>query len=271
MNQEKIKGIIKKKVNDIADLCKDINDSFDKDTIHNFRVAVKSLRSFLRLQRMFIHKPGLKMPKEFKRLYHIAGTIREAQLEIENFERKEPELSHYLDKLRQILVREKAEWEKCYSGKVLRKLDSKLAGFKYKTLHPDILKRFFNDRMEVINTITKKEPPTDAQVHNARKRIKDILYTSKLAGKKWKAAHKQVEAIPVKELDSLANMMGDYNDERITLEHLNAFSSSNKLGTEEKNTMAYLRNEETKKLTRKKKSIVFSAKNLIESAKDNKT
>ena len=268
MKQEKIKAIIKKKVKEITFLCEDINDSFDKETIHNFRVAVKSLRSFLRLQRMFIHKPGLKMPKKFKRLYHIAGTIREAQLEIERFEGKEQELSHYLDNLHQILAEGKKEWKNHYSGGVLRKLDNKLAGFKYKTMHPDILKRFFSDRMNVIDTITNKKTPTDTQVHNARKKIKDLLYTSKLAGKKWKAAHKQIEDIPVKQLDNLANMMGDYNDERITLDHLNAFSSQD-MGEDEKNMMKHLKSKETKKLSGKKKSIIATAKDLIGSTNNN--
>ncbi|MFI4962878.1 MAG: CHAD domain-containing protein [Legionellales bacterium] len=267
MNQEKIKAIIKKKVNDITGLCRDINNSFDKDTIHNFRVSVKSLRSFLRLQRMYIHKPGLKMPKKFKRLYHIAGTIRETQLEIEHFEGRKPELPHYLNKLHQILALEKKEWGKFYSGKVLRRLDNKLAGFKYKKLHPDILERFFNDRMDAINTITNEKPPTDAQVHDARKKIKDMLYTSKLTGKKWKAAHKQIEDIPVKQLDNLANMMGDYNDERITLEHLNACSLRG-MEKNEKNTMEHLRSKESKTLSVKKKNIIATAKKIIEPAKD---
>ena len=208
------------------------------------------------------------MSKKFKHLYHIAGTIRETQLEIEYFEGRKPELPHYLNKLHQILALEKKEWEKFYAEKMLRRFRNKLAGFKYKKLHPDILQRFFNDRISAINTITNEKSLTDTQVHDARKKIKDILYTSKLAEKKWKAAHKQVESIPVKQLDSLANMIGDYNDERITLDHLNAFSSRS-MGQDEKNTMEHFKIKETKSLSTKKKSIIATAKDFTGAAKDN--
>jgi len=259
MQQKKLKAIIKKKVGIITHLCRDVDTAFDKDTVHDFRTSVKSLRSFLRLQQMHTGK-HLKIPKKFKRLYHIAGVIREAQLEIEHFEGKKPDLPHYVEHLYLIIARQKKEWRNLYSKKVLRRFNKKISGYKYKSIHPGMLEKFFDDRVTVVNFITHKVSPTDEQVHTARKKIKDILYTSKIAEKKWNATHKEVELISVKKLDQLADMIGDYNDERITLEHLRAFSTR-RLSKNEKSTLSALKTKETKKLSARKKSIMAVAKN----------
>ena len=68
MTHETIQGIIEKKVNELSRLGKKIGEDFDQDTIHNFRVATKTIRSFLRLLRLHTHEPRLKISEKFKRL-----------------------------------------------------------------------------------------------------------------------------------------------------------------------------------------------------------
>lgn len=200
-------------------------------------------------------------------LYHIAGRIRDTQLEIDHLAANNLEIGLYPDQLHHTLELQKEEWRQFNSKKTLRKLSRKLSGLKYKALHPYILRKFFNDRMDALDIITGKRSPTDEEVHDVRKKIKDILYTSKLAKKKWKAAAALVDNIPIKQLDHLAGMIGDRNDDRIMLEHLSNFSSKNIRKTE-RDTLKRLMDQESETLAQKKKDIIEYAIELTPPEKD---
>jgi len=225
MKPDKIREIIGGKIKEIKKLGKKVDGDFEKDALHEFRVAVKSLRSFLRLLRMAQDENAPKMPGKFKRLYHITGAIRDAQLELDQLAASKTSLPVYTDKLKNDISRQKAEWERHYSNKVFRKMKKRLAGYEYDTLSPDALAAFHNMKVAGVKKLGKAIPATNAHVHTMRKHVKDILYTTKLAQKKWKPALQQMPAIPVDELDQIAAMIGGYNDERIQFEHLSSFHS----------------------------------------------
>lgn len=262
MKDEKIKAIIKEKVNQITEYSEKINRDFDKDTIHNFRVVVKSLRSFLRLLRLHTSESKLKLPGKFKRLYHITGAIRDAQLELEKIIKNKLPLPAYTEKLYLVIRTQKNEWKKNYSKNILRKLHARLSGIKYDALHPTVLEEFINTRLMGIDKLSKCKLPTDNQVHSVRKHVKDILYTAKIADKEWKAAHKQVKDLPLKQLDDIADKIGDYHDERINFEHLMGFASK-MMTPAEKNTITSICNNDVPALTKKKKSITALIKNFV--------
>ena len=224
MKPDKIRKIIGEKIKEVKKLGKKVDNNFEKDTLHEFRVAVKSLRSFLRLLRMDKEQVP-KMPGKFKRLYHITGAIRDAQLELDHIAAGKTSLPVYTDKLRNDISRQKAEWGKHYSDKVFRKMKKRLAGYEYDTLSPDALAAFHNMKVAGVKKLGKSGTATNAEVHSIRKQVKDILYTTKLAQKKWKPALAQMPPVPVDELDQIATMIGGYNDERIQLEHLSSFHS----------------------------------------------
>src|ERR1700744_2501723 len=126
MKKGKVNATIRKQVKQIKRYCRDIAEDFDKDAVHDMRVAVKTLRSFLRLLHMNIHKPQLKISKKLKRLYHIAGAIRDAQLELETIKKEQPELLHYISHLHDLIDRQKKEWKKHYSKKTINTFGHKL-------------------------------------------------------------------------------------------------------------------------------------------------
>ena len=268
MKQEIIKTVIKEKVDKIADLCENIWPDFDKEIIHEFRVTVKKLRSFLRLLRMHSHKQSIKIPKKFKRLYQIAGTIRDAQLELEKVSSSKVVLPEYLNKLQHVLNTQKKEWHKHYHKKVVHKLENKLLSLNYETLHPAILENFLRTKLASVNTISQIASPTDDQVHRIRKEIKDILYTWKLTGKEWKAAKKEFKIIPVTQLDDIADTVGNYNDRRITLEHIKSFASP-KMNAQETDTIKKISGKEKLRLEKEKKNILVKVKKLISSINEN--
>jgi len=262
MKPEKIRAILKDKISEITELSEQVGKDFDVDIIHDFRVAVKVLRSFLRLLRTHHQEPGLKMTKKFKRLYQTAGAIRDAQLELEKLSGNDLPLPSYIAMLHSAIDRQKQEWYKIYSKKVLKKLEVRLLDYPYEPIPPEALADFFAAQMASIHNIGAGKSPTDDQVHSVRKRAKDILYTNILAKKRWKAAYKKLEDRPVKQLDNLTDIIGDYNDERITLAHLSSFSSK-KMGLGEENAINDICEEEAALLMEQKIEILELVKNLV--------
>ncbi len=261
MTPEKIKEIISEKIKELKKLGKKINDGFDHDTIHKFRVAVKSLRSFLRLLRMSSEDQKPKLSGKFKRLYHIAGAIRDAQLELDKLSQENTTLPVYTDKLHKDIKRQKAEWERRYDEKVFRKMKKRLVDDDYETLSPDALAAFYHAKVTGMQKMSNARPATSAHVHNIRKHAKDILYVTTLAKKEWKPAYKKTKDIPVNQLDELATSIGDYNDERIHVEHLMSFSSPT-MEFDEKNMIADICKKEGAKLKTEKKHILDMVKGM---------
>jgi len=266
MKQGKVKKIVLEKVAEVADLCAEVGKAFDEEAVHKFRVSVKSLRSFLRLQKMHTGNSRIKLIKKFKQLYRIAGNIREAQLELKFIQKHEPGLAHYTERLLQTLEVYKKTWTEKYKPKITDKLYNKLSAHKYKDIHPTQLAHFFENRIAAIDDIGTSSMPTDSEIHDARKKIKDVLYTSKLAEKKWKAAAMEVKALPAKQLDELADMIGNYNDERIILEHVSAQPLTG-MKKEEKSSLKHFKGTAAKKLYKKKADISSAAQMLIKPGK----
>src|SRR4051812_1838451 len=103
--------MIAKKSEDIAMYAKAIDPDFDKKDIHKFRVSVKALRAFLALQRVVDGRGKVQLPKKFKQLYDIAGSVREAQLGLEFFAEKNIPRKLYVDHLTGVIKKEKAKWD----------------------------------------------------------------------------------------------------------------------------------------------------------------
>ncbi len=254
MKRDKIRKVIGGKVKEIEKLSKKLDGGFENGTLHEFRIAVKSLRSFLRLLRSTQDEHTPKITGKFKRLYHITGAIRDAQLELDKLTANKASLPVYTDKLRNDIDRQKIEWERRYSDKVFRKMEKRLVGYEYDTVSPDSLAAFHYMKTTGIKKLTKTGDATNAQVHSIRKHVKDILYTTKLAQKKWKPALQQMPSVPTEELEHIASMIGDYNDERIQFEHLSSFSST-KSEAAEINAI--------KKIIRKESAKIKTGKNQI--------
>src|SRR5690606_18764953 len=125
------------------------------------------------------------------------------------------------------------------------------------------LVQFFENRTGHISQLANSAMPTDEDIHDARKKIKDILYTSKIAGKQMK-----VDA-PVKELDALSDLIGDYNDERTIISHLKEFPAKN-MDHAEKSNLKHLKDRETKRLRRKKEAVLEATKKYTEVLKDSR-
>lgn len=260
MKGEQIKQVLERKTKKISKLCEQLSPAFDEETIHKFRVEVKRLRSLLRLVNANKEQPALKLPKKFKQLYDIAGSIRDAQLEIKKIGDWHITLPTYSQHLSQSIQIKKNEWDNLYNKKVTNKLRKRLTNHDLQHLRPEILTSFFNHHLKKIYSLYKNSPDNE-DIHTIRKQVKDLLYNSKFAEEEWQKGFNELQSFPLKTLDTLSDIIGSYNDERLLLEHLEHFSVP--AGHQkEKEKFAKLFHEEIKMQSKKKTKLLSAIKRL---------
>lgn len=259
MKEEKIKRVINGKLEQVSSYAEKVNESFGKNDIHDLRVSVKSLRSFLRLLKTASPPLVLKIPSKIKQLYHAAGTIREAQLEMETISDRQYALPGYVQKLQKTISDQENEWAAIYSKKTFWQFSEKLQHNNYDDLETVSLSDFFNLRFASINKIAGINAPSPRDLHQARKDVKDILYNTKTANQQWLASHAITKQIPIERLEKLASSIGDYHDKVTMLEHISAFSILLVLG-EEKTLIEKIKEHETSRIEREKVVIVDTLK-----------
>jgi CHAD domain-containing protein len=262
MKKQKIEDIISKQWAHTSNLCEHISPGFEKEEMHKFRVAFKTLRSFLRLLRLQNPDDKLNIPKKIKHLYHIAGALRDAQLEIEQLEKRQWILPAYSRSLHLLINQKMAEWDQAYDKAVLQKFTKSISAYNFKSLPQKTFDRFLKLRLKHIAEVSLLAAPTDNEVHYVRKQLKDTLYTSKVAKEKWDSLKEKIKKIPVNELDQLADLIGKYNDNRIAIEHLASFASR-KLNPEEDLKIRPVCDAEIAKLIEEKKDILSGLKKSI--------
>ncbi|MBA3828620.1 MAG: CHAD domain-containing protein [Taibaiella sp.] len=263
MRKEKIKEYIYDRITNIDTTCKVIPPVFSADDIHKFRVEIKKLRSFIRLLSVDKKQPALRLTRKIERLYKIAGTIREAQLEIEKLDKEKVEMPVYFQQLHTTIAINVKQWGTIYSAKVVKKLSRRLLGNNFNNLDIDALHEFIAKNIQQLSSVKATEPGNE-QIHNYRKKIKDLLYISKVV-KDWKKGNSMISDFPINQLDALADMIGTYNDKRIMLEHIQEFESGILMQQEHDNMYLFFKENMRKQHTEKKK-VVHGIKDLLKNA-----
>lgn len=263
MRRETIEKIFRDKANKLEKLAKGIAPKFREEDIHQFRVEVKRLRSFLRLLSVN-RKKEIKIPKKFKKLYDILGEIREMQLEQKRLKELNANLPSYFIYMEDTINKQKQLWGKHYGSKAIDSLKEKLESLDVDNIDPKLMIDFIDKKIKDLKTINDGEPDNE-QIHTHRKEVKDMVYNIKLAEKKWKKGLEAAGKLSVKELDALSDVIGNYNDERIILDHLIGFSQSSKVPAEEQQRLFDFCSREMKKQILKKRTLQDAIKKFVKS------
>ncbi len=200
MNKSQVKHIIDDHYRKLKKQLNRIIPGFDPETIHQFRVAYKKLRAFLRMiSRQKEKGRKIKFSKKLKRAYKISGTIRELQLQQQRIQEttgpqlKKPKgylmlLQKEMKKLRlsfsEIIKKEPFTESKKKTGAAI---PDKFTVMDYKV--------FVEKKWNAVNTIIGSGHLSDERIHAIRKNFKDLFYNLKiidgvdqdiLAMSKWK-------------------------------------------------------------------------------------
>jgi CHAD domain-containing protein len=262
MNRKKIKAVIHKMTSRVFEYGKKVNHVFEKEDIHNFRVEVKTLRAFVRLLQSKQCIADLKITKKTMRLYHIAGALRDTQLELKKIADMQVELPAYKRKLHTVISTQKKEWEEYYSKKIFRKLWERFNSLRYERMELADLDAFLKTKMSSISQLNMIETPTNTDVHQIRKEAKDIIYNVRIAEKKWPLSMAITKEFPIDSLEEIADRIGTYHDEVVQLEHLTLFSSP-EIEQDEQKTIDDICKRKTAELQLEKNAIMIVVNNMV--------
>ncbi|KIC90636.1 CHAD domain-containing protein [Flavihumibacter sp. ZG627] len=183
-----------------------------EEAIHAFRVGFKKLRALYRMEGMVQHQQQFKMHRNLKILYSAAGAVRDAQLLLAFIK---PELGNTkLPSLleEQLETHQDALLIRLQETGAVRADDapiaSKLANWKQSSHNK--YEAFFNNKLREYIHLSEHTLYDDA-LHELRKLLKDILYNHQWLLKTKRAVGK-IAALPIKEIDELQKLLGDYQD-----------------------------------------------------------
>ncbi|PWT75443.1 MAG: hypothetical protein C5B59_08985 [Bacteroidetes bacterium] len=167
----------------LAELANKSTVSFNKIQVHRFRVQTKKLRAFLRLlQANPSQKKKLKIPRKIKKIYEVAGEIRNIQNHrswIHDYFQNKKIPKTYLAMLRKKLDENKQEMRDKSHGEIFfnkerKEIIHRLARIKDQSC----IDTFFEEKKQTIGTILAEEK-SDAVLHALRKTLKDLDYNKK--------------------------------------------------------------------------------------------
>jgi CHAD domain-containing protein len=230
MKDKDLKEAVQQQVRKAGRSFRKLHHDFDSEDIHDFRVEIKKIRAMLRLAGFAIDKKGeMKIPKKLKRFYRTVGNIRSIQLHAEKIgETVKSEKDSLPDFYLKLL-----EGRKEVNIHVAKKKRRQLRGIKkemeklVKLLPKDIdaisARSFIEFELKRLKEIQEKQFPSDVELHEARKIMKDILYNWEFI--QSPSAPFLPTSIQKKEkVEGFIERLGDYHDDAVSLDMFNDLS-----------------------------------------------
>jgi len=186
-----------------------------KDSVHDLRVAVKKLRSYLRLNEEFTKEEWRTSFSEIKQLFRSFGRLRDFDMSLELSRRSERKWQMSLLSFKQYLN----------SNRSLTRRWAKQAAINFNEQQPifDFPFSFFNDLSfekitekitdlsnEKIKKVKRLKKHFHKNAHEIRKQLKDVLYWLKICPKDIMDS-----IFDVKHLDQCLKYLGSWQDQFI--------------------------------------------------------
>ena len=185
----------------------------EQEDLHRFRVKIKKLEAFLILFDSAERHPAamVKRFKPIKKIFKLAGELRDAYLNLEFIKLFQPENTMDQD----ILIKSATTEFKSNGDKYLRKIKGVHRSLKkeIKSIKDASVNRFYDSQLwQIANILTSHQ--FRKQLHECRKQIKILLYNNKLA-------HESLIVRLNKDyLEQLQQVIGDWHDQSLSITRL---------------------------------------------------
>lgn len=220
------------KASDIADVYKTrfkkiskyyhkLLEHFGANDIHHFRVEIKKLKAFIRYVNLAMPEQQQKIPKELKKLYSIAGNIRNLQLHQRRLTNLTDDLlmespSFYLQHLADQEQKMQKEARRIAEKISIKDFEKKLVDSVPDDVDKSIKNVFVHVNRQRLEALLSLPFYYDEALHDIRKVLKDLMYDYK-----YLTASIDVE-IPsgvasLKAMEQLTSALGDFHDLCIAL------------------------------------------------------
>ncbi|HEX7458409.1 MAG TPA: CHAD domain-containing protein, partial [Ginsengibacter sp.] len=173
MDKSDPKNIIKKHYRKLIKLITIVNKHFETESIHELRVEYKKLRAFLRMiSEEKDAEQKIKIPGKLKKAYHIAGSIRDLQLQCKSIlaiteeETKKPK--SYLKLIEQQIKKLKPEFSDIPLAKTIKKSIKKTGELTVEKINIIQSGKFINNNCTAIMAIITSRNFDDVNMHAIR-------------------------------------------------------------------------------------------------------
>jgi CHAD domain-containing protein len=241
MKGKELEKVADKHLRAIEKYCKRIPGAFTIEDIHDLRVDYKRLRTYIRLCKEEAHTRSLAMPETLREIYRAAGEVRDHQLflaKISLFAKVQYALPGFTQCLQQRLFSKKEELvkkiEKADWGKISKSIESELPS----VLHDAAIRQFVNRKVASIH-ILMLAAEKEEDLHEVRKNLKDLLHGVRIFDNDFLIPFPFPAWKNEKPIHDMAEKLGDFNDECITLSFLESVCQENIVAEERDNINAW--------------------------------
>ncbi|MBL0358247.1 MAG: CHAD domain-containing protein [Chitinophagaceae bacterium] len=222
MNKKRIQHITVSHYRKLEKLGNEMMVNVDPEELHQFRVCYKKLRAFLRMLSQESNHPGrLKISKQLKSCYHIAGTIRDMQLQQQwvcsAAGEAHTNLSAYLGLLQQRIEQLKPALGKMISHNPVAKNKKQVMAALPHRFSPAMFNASTRKKWEDIRLAITAGPFSDEAIHKIRKVMKDLCYVQSILKKCDRRFLKAIIPPGTEALDDLLEMLGNYQDKSMAI------------------------------------------------------
>ncbi|NOT50207.1 MAG: CHAD domain-containing protein [Chitinophagaceae bacterium] len=184
MNRKLLEKISNDHYDKMAGIVSGLLKGINQATIHRFRVEYKKLRAFFRM--LSIAEPGVKrirIQKELKNAYTIAGSIRDLQLQERRVlkatlrDSKKPRT--YLNLVQEKIDKLQPELIEILSGNSIEKSRRKTGRLLPSKFLLSSFRQYVQEKWELIYAILASGNFSDSNIHIIRKNLKDLYYNVK--------------------------------------------------------------------------------------------
>ncbi|WP_202552057.1 CHAD domain-containing protein [Ginsengibacter hankyongi] len=229
MTESEIRNIINNHYRQLNKFIRKVNKHFEPESIHRLRVEYKKLRAFLRM--ISVENDcgkKIKISKKLKNAYHVAGEIRDLQLQHQRMLAIKTKEINPTGAYHQLLERNinklKGEFASISLKKAINKSIKKAKVLDGKKINSICGVKFIEDNCAAIVAIIISGNFTDANMHVIRKRLKDVFYTIHVfedAKNELKFCGSAITKAEMEYFDGLLEELGNFQDQITSLALLN--------------------------------------------------
>lgn len=209
--------------------------SVSQESVHKLRVEIKKIRAFAKFAKLDEQKGVAERLETIKRIFHRAGSIREANINLQMM--KQFNIHHPAFKTEETnIIEQESGRFRLYAVRYDKHFRNAVI-YLLKTLHPvrnGAIRHWFSRQLKAIAKVVV--PPSTDQLHLARKKIKRIVYVHGMLQKRLVNKLK----LNITYLDQLQDAIGKWHDAAVAVELL----ISRKVG--DKATINKLKKEQDK-------------------------
>ncbi|SFO02442.1 CHAD domain-containing protein [Chitinophaga sp. YR627] len=220
--------------------------SGEQQELHKLRVELKKLKAFIKLVTLYRGNKQLAVQlRSIRLVFHHAGVIREADLNLQMMQQFHINRPAVKDKAGRILQQEPGKFRShvTHYDHLIKDLVRSLLRL-IRPLRDRKLKRWIDKQVEKIAVIVTGTP-TD-QLHTARKRIKHLGYIYEICPKHLR----NKLALNADYLDQLQDVIGEWHDMDVAIRLLDAHNGRNQAGLDK---LRKQREQEEKEILKKGK------------------